>query len=347
MLHILFLILKIIGIILAVILGILLLLACIVLFVPVCYKAEAKSEGTLEDVQVHGQISWLFGLIRAVVQLRGKTLDYSVRIAWKKLGARPESVQERRDKGEDEDEKREQEPETFKAAEASEEIEEPEGSKEPETLPENPEKIHGKHERAVPLSEEKPGLEEEAPEDAAEGSEKEQEDDEREHEDRPQKLPFLKKIKHKISEAAARLRQLPGKFKCTTEKICGKIKETSGKKDKLTAFITEPSHVNTLKKGKNEVLKLLGRIAPKVSADIHYGFEDPSLTGKILAFLGILYPFLGNNMQVTPDFQEKVLEGNLHVKGRIYVAHLAAAAVNLLLSKDVRRTIKDVKNFQL
>ena len=46
MLHILLFVLKIIGIIITAILGILVLLLCIVLFVPYRYEIKGRSEGT-------------------------------------------------------------------------------------------------------------------------------------------------------------------------------------------------------------------------------------------------------------------------------------------------------------
>ena len=85
MLHILFLILKIIGIILAVILGLILLVICIVLFVPICYKADLHGSGNARELTVHAKVSWLFGLIKAVFALENGKTDLSVRIAWKKL----------------------------------------------------------------------------------------------------------------------------------------------------------------------------------------------------------------------------------------------------------------------
>ena len=86
MLHILFLILKIIGIILAVILGLILLVICIVLFVPICYKADLHGSGNARELTVHAKVSWLFGLIKAVFALENGKTDLSVRIAWKKFG---------------------------------------------------------------------------------------------------------------------------------------------------------------------------------------------------------------------------------------------------------------------
>ena len=50
-------ILKIIGILLAAILGIAVLLICIVLFVPVRYRIEAESAGTFESIDAHARFS--------------------------------------------------------------------------------------------------------------------------------------------------------------------------------------------------------------------------------------------------------------------------------------------------
>ena len=55
-------ILKIIGILLAAILGIAVLLICIVLFVPVRYRIEAESAGTFESIDAHARFSWLLHL---------------------------------------------------------------------------------------------------------------------------------------------------------------------------------------------------------------------------------------------------------------------------------------------
>lgn len=344
MLHILFLIFKIIGIILAVILGILLLLVCIVLFVPICYKGEAEGTGNLDGIWAHGQIIWLFGLVKVIVDFKDRSLDYSIRIAWKKLGGRPETVGEIEEKKEDEEYSRKDE--EYNKDKETERLEAFEENEESEAFPKIPEQIHQKPEEADQASEKASGIQEETGTDVEEDAKGKQKSNE--NEKGKKRVSFIEKIKTRFSQLLAKIEQIPAKFKCTTEKIYDKIKETSEKKDKITALITDPSHVNALKKGMCEVMKLLRRIAPGTAvADVRYGFEDPSLTGRVLAGLGILYPFFGTHVQIKPDFQEKVLEGNVYVKGRIYVVYLAAMAVNMLLSRDVRQIIKDVKKFKL
>lgn len=85
MLHILFLILKIIGIILLVILGILILLLCAVLFIPVRYQVKAVSEGNKEHMRAEAKVSWFLHLVSAFAGFDGKQLRWKVRIVWKTL----------------------------------------------------------------------------------------------------------------------------------------------------------------------------------------------------------------------------------------------------------------------
>ena len=67
MLHILWMLLKIIGIILLIILGVLVLSVCVVLFVPLRYHGKAEAKGTLDSVKAHLKFSWLLHLVSGYV----------------------------------------------------------------------------------------------------------------------------------------------------------------------------------------------------------------------------------------------------------------------------------------
>ena len=82
MLHILLLILKIAGIILALILGIVILMICIVLFVPVRYELAGKTEGDLGSVRGRLLITWFLRLVRVDVSYKEQKLKWRIRIAW-------------------------------------------------------------------------------------------------------------------------------------------------------------------------------------------------------------------------------------------------------------------------
>lgn len=78
MLHVLFLILKIIGIILAVLLGLILLLLLLVLFVPVRYRAYGIKKGG--ECRAEAKLSWLLHLISIPISYQNGELSARLRI---------------------------------------------------------------------------------------------------------------------------------------------------------------------------------------------------------------------------------------------------------------------------
>lgn len=319
MLYILFLILKIIGIILAVILGLLLLAICIVLFVPICYKADLHGSGNARELTVHAKVSWLFGLIKAVFALENGKTDLSVRIAWKKFGD-SDPVE---DKAEDRIEEKPK-----------------------------PEKKAVMQEKQVIQGEEKQDdttnrITDKAVEDQTEKAEK-SEQSAKTRPESTEKKQRKKKDRKEDSDSASKIEQITEKIKCTYHKFCDKINEITEKKDKMSDFLTDETHKNAFLKLKNEAFHLLKKLKPKkIQGEITFGFEDPSLTGRLLAWISMIYPWIGEHTDITPDFEHRTLSGDLSIRGRLYVITPVVTAIRLILSKAVRRSFKDIRNFKL
>ena len=319
MLHILFLILKIIGIILAVILGLILLVICIVLFVPICYKADLHGSGNARELTVHAKVSWLFGLIKAVFALENGKTDLSVRIAWKKFGD-SDPVE---DKAEDRIEEKPK-----------------------------PEKKSVMQEKQVIQGEEKQDdttnrITDKAVEDQTEKAEK-SEQTAKTRPESTEKKQRKKKDRKEDSDSASKIEQITEKIKCTYHKFCDKINEITEKKDKMSDFLTDETHKNAFLKLKNEAFHLLKKLKPKkIQGEITFGFEDPSLTGRLLAWISMIYPWIGEHTDITPDFEHRTLRGDLSIRGRLYVITPVVTAIRLILSKAVRRSFKDIRNFKL
>lgn len=319
MLHILFLILKIIGIILAVILGLILLVICIVLFVPICYKADLHGSGNARELTVHAKVSWLFGLIKAVFALENGKTDLSVRIAWKKFGD-SDPVE---DKAEDRIEEKPK-----------------------------PEKKAVMQEKQVIQGEEKQDdttnrITDKSVEDQTEKAEK-SEQSAKTRPESTEKKQRKKKDRKEDSDSASKIEQITEKIKCTYHKFCDKINEITEKKDKISDFLTDETHKNAFLKLKNEAFHLLKKLKPKkIQGEITFGFEDPSLTGRLLAWISMIYPWIGEHTDITPDFEHRTLSGDLSIRGRLYVITPVVTAIRLILSKAVRRSFKDIRNFKL
>lgn len=329
MLHILFLILKIIGIILAVILGILVLLVCVVLFVPLRYQGKARCEGALDTLYIAAKATWLFKLIQIYYKYENQKANYSIRIGWKRIAGGQTYVKE-----ETKETAKSQENETsVKDAEKILQKEEPEKNqeKEQETLQkvcENNEKELSS-ETAKTISSEDEDISKNT---GASGKGKDS---------------FFQKVKHFIIGWKKKLTDIRSKIKCTFTNICDKIKSLSTKKDMIVSFLQDADHKLAFGKVKKEIWKLLKRLKPqKKLLEVRFGFEDPSVTGNVLAGLAVLYPFFGEDASITPDFEQKVLEGRLMVKGRMYAVHFVCMIWNLVWYKPVRKSYKDIRAFK-
>ena len=98
----------------------------------------------------------------------------------------------------------------------------------------------------------------------------------------------------------------------------------------------------------SEIKRLLRKLIPKrINGNLEFGFEDPSLTGKVLAGLSILYPYTADYVHVTPQFEDKVLKGDIYVKGSVAARLFVSVGMRLLLNRNIRTTIKHAKRFRL
>lgn len=311
MLHIIGLLLKILGIILAVIIGIIVLLVCIVLFVPVRYEISAEFPGKLEDVSAKVRFSWLLRLVAGEAGYVKQEFYWKMRAAWFTFSEDEEKSAE--------SVKEEVEVEIKDVADAVEEkVEEPQQKVEKSDSTKKDEPQQGQPQKEKTAK-----------------KEPEKEDSKKE------KVSFFQKIKNKI-------KAFWEKIKYTFSQICDKIKNVSEIKDKIADFLSDEPHKQAFRKAKKEIKWIIRFLKPKkFKLNLHYGFEDPYQTGQVLAVLSMIYPFVGDNMSVQPDFENQIMEGELYIKGKLRMIYPAIYLIKLILDKNVRTTFIDVKNFKL
>lgn len=137
------------------------------------------------------------------------------------------------------------------------------------------------------------------------------------------------------------------KIKCTFQRICDKIRQISKMKEQVTDFLKEEVHKNAWGKVKKEKRWLFRFLKLKrFELNIHYGFDDPCTTGQVLAILSMIYPFVGDNMNVQPDFEENIFEGNFYLKGSGRLIFPVIYGIKLILDANVRETFSDIRNFK-
>lgn len=97
----------------------------------------------------------------------------------------------------------------------------------------------------------------------------------------------------------------------------------------------------TFWRAKNKLLKVIKSVLPrKWYLKGELGFEDPAATGRFMAIRGILYPVLGNAIQITPNFERKIIDIKGKLKGHIRLGNLCWQMISLLLNKHTFAFIK-------
>lgn len=292
MLHILWMLLKIIGIIILVILGLVLVVLGVVFLVPLKYCGSAELNKEIERSTATVKFSWLLHLISGNVTYIDKRLSYELRVLGKKIQL--DKANERlAEKAE---------------GNLAKKITEDENSEV------NSEVISDE------ISDEISDVNSDVTEKSSE-----------------------KKAEKQVKKKKVKKESILNKIKYTFQSICDKIKMLKQKKDEVEAFLKNEVHKSAFGKLWKEFQKLLKAVKPnKFILNAHFGFEDPSITGKILAALSMLYPFYGDNIRIQPDFENVIIEGNIYLKGKIRVIHAVRMAWNLVWNKNVRITLKDI-----
>ena len=310
LLHILLTILKILGILLLVAVGLLLLIVLALLFVPVTYKVQGdKSQ---ETWGISGRVSWLFGGISARFWHRGE-------IGWElRLLGIPVRKLMRRLRGGKRRKRQEKKTSSGRKEKGASAQNGPSPSEEPHAQKESP------------CQETK----------AAEGTESGE----------PKRGPgriaaAVGNLWRRIRLFFVRLVQLPGqiagrirKMWLTFRRFCDKIRRW---KEFLTRDTTKAAVKFLLGRGRALLVHILPR---KVRGNVTVGFEDPAMTGQLLAAAGVFYPLYKENIQITPVFDRQVLEGDFLIKGRIFGAAFVWTAWKIYRNRNVRITWQGFRN---
>lgn len=90
--------------------------------------------------------------------------------------------------------------------------------------------------------------------------------------------------------------------------------------------------------------KILNHIKPKkFDGDIEFGTGDPCQTGQILGGISIIYSFYGRNIQLMPNFEERILIGSIFLKGRIRLLTLLIIGLKLYFNHHFRHLLNKFK----
>lgn len=324
MIHILFMILKALGILLLVLLFLVLLIVCTVLFLPFCYRAQVlKEEEGFACVKASGRVSWLFGAVALTASYEEQKPEAQILL----FGASLETWKRRLKKirrGEA-SVPRTEENETENALEAEKTAE--------QKAPDQKEK-----QQKVTAQKEQPEQEQEP--DAPKKSILER------FFGRIEYLPEkLLNLASRLLQTAFRVLELPFRL---LEKLEQKIqagRRLKRKWESVKKFFRSKMFREALLHAKKEVLYFLKKAAPKkVTGTVRFGFNDPALTGETLGILGMIYGKLPKDLSIQPDFEQEILQGDVRMKGSFQAVTAAGIALRLFRDQNLRKTIRHFKH---
>ena len=325
MLHILWLILKFILILLGIVLGLLLLAILLILFCPVRYRASGtKEQDDWKKIRGEGQVSWLFhGVVLRAVWAEGN-LQTSFRL----FGIPVDKILNRRKKT------KEHSSDSVESTEEQRKIEDQREIIEPEKIPEKPVNAGSEEIPEKPVNAEAEKMISSPVDSQLQNAP-----------EKPQQETDSDKKEKKISPVRKLLSGIQSKRKRIWDRI-HHIRATLGRVGTQITWWRDFLEHPRVQAGISLVWKhakfLIRHVLPtKMDGEITFSTEDPSITGAILAVLGMTIPFHKNCVGVRPLFSgENYCQGNVRIKGRIYGIVFVRAAVSIYFNKNIKYVIR-------
>lgn len=302
--HVILQILAVIGIVLLVLLALLILTVLVVLFVPIRYRASGEKEA--DRIEGVAAVSFLYPFLSFKWQRAGNENRWALRLLGIKLKSSPKV-----DKG------KTTEPEKTEKGKVAEPEKTDKGKAEETAQAAKPEKA------AEPVKEEK--------------------------------QPATSSVQNAEAEDAARQAEETGtqetdrvssekKARFTISGLCDKMEKIRDNVEYYKERLTAEENRLFLKRTKERIFAVLKSIKPKVlTARIVCGTGSPDTTGYVCAVYGMLYPVIEDRISFTADFENKVLDGELSVKGKVRVATLVRHGIKILLDKQLKVFLKEMK----
>lgn len=311
MLHILWGILKIVLILIGILAGLAVLLLLLILFCPIRYRLAGTCKE--EKLCARAGVSWLFHLIWISVLYEEKELSYRIRIfgipleTYQRIAAKLMKKKKRIQKKEAADSQAEQDSER----------------QEEELQPEEQETLLSVKKAAEEKDREPSGFWEKIEAFFV------------------QTGRMFRRIVVSVWSVIRWIYRIPVRIYHGIRKIALTISGFCDNIEKWKAFVEDEqiraAAALALTKGRRVVRYVF---PTKTEGWILFGFEDPSITGQILAVAGMTAPIHRNRIELRPVFDEKRLEADIKMKGRIRLFVILKEGLELYFDKNVKYMMK-------
>ncbi len=370
--EILFIILKIIGVLLAIVL----LLCLALLLVPIRYRVELKAQ---DEIEGKAAVHWLFHLLDVRVFYRERDISFKIRIfgitvpldkgkkteeaeprepvkqaaGREEAGENAEQTAGREKAGEDAEQAAGREEAGEKAIQIGQALpeqtaatEEPEGATEQTAAGklEEPEEQTAAAEGPEGAAEQSkvPGSQSQRPRSFKENDSKGKR--RKKHRKKP---GLFHKIKSSFHNFGKRVRKTPGRkgqrhFGAGTGAAAAK--EQIGN---IKNMILEETNQNAFLCMMQEVRYLLRHYLPgKVTGTLRFSMGSPDQTGKALGTISLLPFWARSKLVVMPDFVSEAfyMKGILYITGRVRFLHALISGIRMIRDRNVRKLIANIRS---
>ena len=150
------------------------------------------------------------------------------------------------------------------------------------------------------------------------------------------------------------LMQIPKKIADTFKKVSDAVKKIfaavrSGKEKAVLVkeFVFGRECLDFVCVVRDNVLHLWRHIKPKLlRIDMTIGFDDPAVTGQVLGVIAAFCGAAGIMPCVTPDFEKRVFESDIEIKGRVTVFVLLKIFIKVYFCEELKEFKKSYKSIR-
>lgn len=317
MIAVLLTVLKVIGIILAVVLGTLLLVILAVLFVPVRYNFKAAYN---ENFTMNAKVSWLLNIFRVLI-CYDEEMKTTIKILFFNIGGDKNKEKKNKEKKNKKEKKETKNDNIF----TNDNRQENDTAKVlPETVKVMKDDIASNDLKDT-----------QSMKAVTEATEKEKPDKKK------SKIKnVIDKITHIYDTIKSRIKKFIKLLKDTYNKVNGAKEKLTNKIEEIKSMVNDAENRELVSLIISQIKRLFKEIKPKkYDINVHFGFEEPDVTGKVLMYIAVFYGITGLNINIKPEFEEKIFEGDCYLKGRIRVITLLSIALKVYKNKRFKQII--------
>ncbi len=321
-----------------------LLVTGLVLFVPVRYKVAGRYYEDEKTVKL--RLSWLLHIVSFRVESDGREVSYILRIFGVKVfPGKSKNKQKRKVKPKSENKTK---PRKNSKTNVENEIEEVSNKKyslkvaetEPDIeISQNKEKT--KHD--IEISGNKKQIKQDIILD-----ENKKNNGQKNKDNRKKSLwkDFISKLK-RLMQFPKKVADLFRKLSYAVKKIFVAVRSGTEKAVLVKEFVFGEECLGFVCVVRDNVLHLWRHIKPKLlKIDMTIGFDDPAVTGQVLGIIAAFCGAAGIMPCVTPDFEKRVFESDIEIKGRVTVFVLLKILIKVYFCEELKEFKKSYKSIR-